>query len=532
MTNMSQYNAALYLRISQEDTNKTEVKDSTSIETQRIKLMSFATKNRIPVYDVYCDDGFSGTNFNRPEFKRLIQDIKDMKVNCVIVKDLSRLGREYIKSGDILENFFPAHNVRFIALDDNIDRQPSLHDTDSHMLIPIYNLLNEFYPADISKKTRSALYAKAEKGEFLSAHVPYGYVRSSITKNFLIPDDRVKGIVEVIFGLIASGWSLSKVARFLHSHEIPNYRDLKDGTRLCSWTSQAVRTIIKNETYLGKVIYGKTKRISYKNSNTLSINESNWIVKEDTHQALVDTNLFEQANKKLQDRQRRIKSSSGHPFRDKLVCSDCGSPLNYCHEPRSNNDKEGYFVCRQNRRYGQAECSRHYIRLSLLIQAINTDLDYYYSILKTSRRRLYNKVLSEHERINYQRKIELEAQLDLSHIEERNLDEIFISIYQDKALRRITEVEYDLLYTEMNLKRVALKHKVDEYHSRLNEVRVQVQHIDLWIDNLLSYTDPPTVANMGSLIDKIEVFDREGTQQKIKVFYTNVGVLKDLVIDL
>ncbi|MEG0854436.1 MAG: recombinase family protein [Angelakisella sp.] len=532
---ISKLQAGLYCRISQED----EVRhgNSASIETQKKKLSDFAAQSSISVYSSYCDDGFSGTTFDRPAFRQLIADIESKKVNCVIVKDLSRLGREYIQSGNLLENFFPKHNTRFIALDDNIDRDPQNPTLESNMMIPFFNLMNEFYPSDISKKTRSALRTKAIHGEYIASIAPYGYRKSPENRHQLIVDESCSEWVPFIFNKFIEGWSLTKIARELHKIKVPSPSDMRCHTHTCSWTSQTIKSILKNEIYCGKTVFGRRTNISYKNKTIIHVPREKWIVVENMHKALVSESQMKEAMTLLQVCKRECISTSTHPFLGKLYCPDCNEPLNFCREPRKSNPDEGYFVCRTNKRYGISECSRHYVRLSVLTEAVSNELIRLYSLASSDRIRLYSLILSQKELLSQRIRYCVETRLEESKCRLGEIEKIFLKLYSDMALKKISQKNYDMIANQLSEEQGTVEKQFWEDTQFVSTVRTETLGIDSFIDKLLACGQElhnPTRKTFHCLIEKILVENKSIEQgveiQNIRIFYCDIGFIAPINI--
>ena len=478
------------------------------------------------------DDGFSGTNYNRPAFGEMLSDIKLGNVNCVIVKDLSRLGREYIQSGQLLENFFPQYDTRFIAIDDSIDLDPNNCNQTTNMMIPFFNLMNEFYPADISKKTRSALQTKGGKGEYLAAFAPFGYKKSSTNKNKLVVDECCAKWVEFIFFKAAEGWSLSKIAKELHYLKVPTATDMRNHEQSYNWGSSVIKIILDNETYLGKTIYGKTKRLSYKNKKIIKLPTDKWSITENTHKALINEDLFREAKLKRKTRTRTTGNGSLQVFSGKLKCPDCHNMLNYCSEPRKGNPDEGYFVCRSNKRFGNQECSRHYIRYSVLEKTVHDEINILLSLALADRTALYKFILTEHEILEQSYKGTMQSNISAIDIRHKELEQIFVKLYQDRALNIINQNDYDTVYVCINDEKDKLyaeKSKIDQFLSSLS---IQTKAIDAFIDILLKtkINDKLNSKAINDLVDFIEVenITKEFGQkiQYIRICYKKIGLLK------
>ena len=288
------YSAALYIRLSKEDGRK----DSGSIGSQRELLKNFAFENGFSVFGEYVDDGFSGTNFERPAFKKMISDIENGKINLVITKDFSRLGRDYISAGQFTEIYFPSKGVRYIAVTDGYDSENSLSD-----MIPFKNIVNEMYARDISRKIRSAFFARMKAGDFIGAFTPFGYRRSSENRHKLVPDEKTAPLVKRIFFESASGKTPLEIAKGLDSDKIPTPLDFRNGiSKSKKWSSATVLKILHNKVYLGHMVQGKTEKISFKSGKSRNVPEERIIEVKNTHEALVDEETFEKANRKYRRR--------------------------------------------------------------------------------------------------------------------------------------------------------------------------------------------------------------------------------------
>ena len=306
------YDAALYLRLSKDDMEEGGAKsESNSIANQRELLRSFVkSQPDIQIFDIYVDDGYSGGNFDRPEFKRMTTDIEAGKVNCVIVKDLSRFGREYIEAGRWIEKTYPALNVRFISVTDQFDSKTADF-SEKSFVVPIKNFVNESYCRDISGKVRSHQKIKREKGEFIGAFAPYGYCKDPENKNCLVIDSYAADIVRKIFSWKIDGFSLGAIAEKLNVRHVQSPKEYKkaNGENYNSgfhssdtpkWSAVQIKRILTNEVYIGNMVQGKQERISYKVKQRLDKPESEWVKVENTHPAIIRQNDFDVVQKLLQ----------------------------------------------------------------------------------------------------------------------------------------------------------------------------------------------------------------------------------------
>lgn len=353
------YIAALYARLSSEDLQEGT---SVSIETQKKILEDYCKSNDIIIYNVYVDDGYTGTNFNRPAFKRMLRDCENKQFNMVVVKDLSRLGREHIETDNYIEKYFPERNIRFVAIGDDYDSESKMQDLD--FIVPMRNLFNQFYPADTSKKVRQAFRAKASRGEFIGAQAPFGYKKSEKDKHVLIIDEETAPIVQRMFNLIAyQGYGFTKIAKQFSSERIltPSAYQARNSNREYSknpydWNLGSVRAIINNETYLGKLVSGKRSVMSFKNKRVIKKDREDWIVVDNMFPPIITRELWDDAHARIGERKRDTTSSFDNIFAGLIRCDKCGKVLGLS----SNKREKPYYVCETYKKKGKHICTPHY----------------------------------------------------------------------------------------------------------------------------------------------------------------------------
>ncbi len=282
------YTAGLYMRLSREDGDG----EGGSIKSQRLMLRAFAGDEKIDVIDEYVDDGYSGTSYDRPEFKRMIEDIESKKINTVIVKDMSRLGRDYISTGELTDVYFPEHFVRFIAINDGYDSMKGSDD-----MAPFRHVINEMYARDISKKIRSSLYAKMRDGQYIGSFAPYGYTKSRSDKNKLVVDPVSSAVVKLIFEMRASGKTVKNIVEKLNDNKILvplDYRNMSKKREIkgTKWTESGVCKILRNQVYIGHTVQGKSIKPSMRSKRSFPKNKKDWIVVKNTHEGIVPEELF------------------------------------------------------------------------------------------------------------------------------------------------------------------------------------------------------------------------------------------------
>ena len=394
VVNKKIWSVALYIRLSQEDSdNGTEKQESNSVTSQKTLLNEFIEEHDdLIVYDTYIDDGFTGTDFNRPSFQRLLEDMRNGNINCVIVKDLSRLGRNYIEVGNYIEQVFPLFNIRFIAINDLVDsfKNPSSTNT---ILVPFKNLINDEYARDTSTKIRTSLNGKKKKGEFIGAFPSYGYIKDPKDKHKLIIDEVAADIVRKIFnwnvneglGKIAICHKLNDLGilnptghKKLELGQNYNNYGIKDNTY--TWTPSTVRNILNNEVYIGNTVQGKRRTKSYKVHKVEVVPKEEWVRVENTHEPIIDKETFTKAQE-LSRRDTKVsqKTNELSIWAGFLKCADCRRAMNKKSSTNKSGSKYEYYICSTYRKKSNKLCTKHTIKEELLekavVQAINLHID-------------------------------------------------------------------------------------------------------------------------------------------------------------
>lgn len=365
------YKAAAYLRLSKEEYNNE--KESNSIINQRQIIDNYLKEHKeYKLVDYYVDDGYSGTNFDRPEFQRMLEDIKNKKIDVIIIKDLSRFGRNYIETGNFVEVVFPAMGVSVISVDENYEMD-SL-DYYGSDYVPLRNLFNDMYAKDISKKVRSSLIVKKHNGEFVGKLAPYGYIKDPKDKHKFLIDKNVSHIIKKIFDMILDGKSKKEVADFLNQNDILtpseylNINTDKDVTVMKKWNSEMVNSILRNENYTGTLFQGKKRKLNYRVNKKINIDKENWIVTENHHEAIINKEKFDKVQDIL-DRQTKVnKDGSIDILSGFLKCKCCGSNM----LKRSSKGKV-YYYCSNYYRKKSCENNKSLSR-SILDELIKKEL--------------------------------------------------------------------------------------------------------------------------------------------------------------
>lgn len=377
------YKAAIYLRLSKEDGDFSfsgEKLESDSISNQRLLIMDYLKKHpEITVVKEYCDDGFTGANFERPDFNKMMDAVRAGEIDCIVVKDLSRFGREYIGSGEYIQKIFPRLGIRFIAINDHYDNaQPGA--ADNELVLPFKNLMNDSYCRDISIKVRSNLEAKRRSGQFVGTRVVFGYMRSPDNKNQLVIDPEAASVVQEIFKWKVEGLSPAQIADQLNTANVPSpieYKKAKGSKqRTCFqtkqvalWSAVAIYRILKNEIYTGTLVQGKTTSPNHKVKKTVAKPSNEWSRTENAHDPIIAPSQFDLVQRLMQDDTRSPVGAKGvHPFSGKIFCADCGSPM-VRRVTRTGGHECAYFICGGNKN-DKNSCSSHSIKESVVYDTV------------------------------------------------------------------------------------------------------------------------------------------------------------------
>ena len=535
MKKQQHYKAALYCRLSVDDGN---FGGSVSIETQKILLEQYCKDHKITDYKFYCDDGCSGTNFDRPSFKKMLSDIDEGKINLVIVKDLSRFGRNYVEAGMYVQRFTDS-NIRFIAADDNYD---SLVNSDD-LLLPIKNVVNEMYARDVSKKTKAAKKAKARDGQFIGSKAPFGYKIDPNDRHHLIVDEPAAQVVKRIFRLASEGVGYNKMAKIFREEKVltpiayfnlnnPDYFKSDYWRKEFDWHVTSIRAILNNEVYLGKLVYGKQRNKSMKSKEKVRNPKEDWIVVENCHEPIITQELWDTVHKILNAKHRPAKAGEVQMFAGLLYCSDCGHCLTYSQKQRKDGSYHGAYSCWMYKTHGKEYCASHYITFDTIYELVLIDIqrnlfqyrkntDKFKSIL-SRKYQSYSQKQAEQITLEYEQK--------QKRCEE--LDKIISRLYEDNVLGRIGDERYESMSQSYELEQVEIKKALPILKSKIDELKRQSDCADNFINVIKKYTiiDKLDAAILNELIDKIVVHHKEQAEdgrtfQQIEIYYRFVGKL-------
>ncbi len=506
------WRAAIYCRLSREDEGTHQ---SESIKNQLDFLEKYVQEQGWELFGTYVDDGYSGTSFDRPDFNRLISDINN-GINLIVTKDLSRLGRDYITTGYYLEKFFPEKRVRYIAVIDGID---TFMKTAGNDISPFRSVINDLYARDISNKVRNAMDTKKRSGKFIGAFPPFGYRKDSTDKNKLIIDEETSVIIERIFNMYLQGYGPSKIANELNREGVITPTKYKEAisnysgrSKVDLWNHNTVRVILKNPTYMGCMRQNTHNKLNYKSKKLVSVPEEQWIIVEDTHEAIIDKVLFEEVQKKLQLANSSFYRGRGKPrlFSGLIFCGDCGSYMT----PQAKNSKGVFMVCSTYKRYTAAYCSRHTMHEEQLEQLVLEDLK---RMAKASLD--YKKVAS---RVSKKESSTITSRVsqELSRLGRRmsELDKINKTLYSDRVSGAISLEQYQELSEEFKNEKTALKLRADAYNQKLAELKAHSadkDNVEELAEALLNLNKLDRRI-LEKMIERIDIYE----DKKIRIHYS------------
>ena len=517
------WRAGVYLRLSSDDGDNAE---SDSIKNQRELISLFLKKEEIEVIDYYIDDGYSGTSMLRPDFKRMMKDLVNEKINTIIVKDLSRFGRNYIEVGKYLELTFPLYGTRFIAVNDNID---SYKDPKSinNVIVPFKNLMNDEYARDISNKVRSVYRTKALNGEIVGGTTPYGYTKNPENKYQLIIDKDEEKNIKLIFKKYLDGDGVIKICKYLNDNKILCRKEIQrrkkknislepdaDSIKY-KWSKSTIGKILTNETYIGNVVQNRTTSVSYKNHKVIYRPRNEWIVVKNTHEPIISKEDFNKVQQIFQERNSERKPATGLTiFYGKLKCADCGSGMCKMEDSRRGRFYSHYY-CR-NYKTTSSSCSPHKIKTSelnhLVLQSVLTQIKLVVDLEKAIQKLKDNGATRELEQ-KYRNNIN-KIENDIEKYKKMKKKD-----YEKWKLDIITQDEFCYNSNEYNEKIKNLEKELTSLNNLYNESIKELKKDNYWIEHFKRNKKIKTLSRemIYELIDCIYV--HEGGNITIKFKY-------------
>ena len=464
ISNPKDYHVALFIRLSKEDENEGP---SGSVTNQQSLLHAFVREHRLDVYDTYIDDGWSGTSFDRPGFQRMLRDIEAGKVNMVITKDLSRLGRDYIMTGHYMERYFPEKRVRYISLLDGVDTgiESSAND-----ITPFRAIMNDMYAKDISKKIKSVKHDKQRKGEFIGGKPMYGYRMHPSEKNRIVIDEDAAPVVRRIFAMALAGTSCRQIAVRLNEEGVLSPAAYAGLTISChgpysgQWSSERITAMLKNETYIGNMVQGRTARISYKTKKCLRRQPQQWVVVEHTHEPLIDPETFRKVQLMVNSRRNTRSRTYDFLLKGLIFCHECGYPLAVMNRRNAAGEDRLFFVCRTYQRFTKAGvCSCHSIKEQTVTEAvIERTREVCEAYLNPERLRpIAAAAVAASGRVDGR-----EEELSALHARIDSMTAHLDRMYMDRLNGLLADVDFERLYRRIKAERTALEEKLRELEAQ------------------------------------------------------------------
>lgn len=482
---------ALYCRLSRDDEL---MGDSNSIVNQKAFLSKYAKDNGFRNIEFFVDDGYTGANFERPDWQRMIRLVEAGKVGTIIAKDMSRVGRNYLEVGVYTEITFPQNNVRFIAVNSGVD---SLNQIDNDFT-PFLNIINEFYVKDSSKKVKATFKLKGESGKPLMTIPPYGYMKDPNDKDHWLVDEEAADVVKHIFELCLNGNGPSQIARILREEGVltPNAYQSSKGRSIrrevplnpTKWNSSSVVKILERYEYCGHTVNFKTHRMSYKIKKKVDNPKEEWMIFRDTHEAIIDEKTFERVQEIRKNRRRPTKTGKTNMFSGLVYCADCGEKMYYC---TTNNfeARQDYFTCSTSRKKGAEVCSSHYIRAVVLEKGVFAFLLSLIWYVADCEELFVQQLMEKQEARSKQELAAKQKQLTKMRKRIEELDFLFKRTYEDMATGKISESRFEKLSSDYESEQEALETKASALETEIAEWENDADNIEKFIDAVNEFED-------------------------------------------
>ena len=523
---------ALYCRLSQEDMQAGE---SESIQNQKLILQRYADEHFFLNTRFFVDDGFSGVSFEREGLQAMLREVEAGNVATVITKDLSRLGRNYLKTGELIEIIFPEYEVRYIAINDGVDTA-----REDNEFTPLRNWFNEFYARDTSKKIRAVKQAKAQRGERVNGEVPYGYIADPNDRNHLIPDPETAHVVRQIFAMYVRGDRMCEIQNWLRDNEILTVGELRyrrtgrtqhprpQLNAWYNWPEKTLYDILARQEYLGHTITAKTYKVSYKSKKTRKNAEDKRYFFPNTHEPLIDEETFALAQKRIATRHRPTKSDEIDLFSGLLFCGDCGYKM-YLQKGAGTPERKHAYTCGnyRNRARNDFLCTTHYIRKSVLKELVRADLQRVMSYVKGHEQEFIRTATECSEQamkkaLGHQRK-----ELDKAEARLGEINLLFRKLYEDNALGRLSNEQFVFLTSGYEDEKRELTKRAAELKKEIDTAAERSADVKRFVALVRRYTEISelTYENVHEFIDRILVYelDKDTNTRKIEIFYSFVG---------
>lgn len=516
---------ALYCRISRED-ELTNV--SSSIETQKAYLKRYSNQNKYDNIRYYIDDGYSGANFERPGFIALKNDIENNLIEIVITKDLSRLGRDYLNTGYYIEHYFPMHNVRYIAINDQVDTDKNDND-----FAPFRNIMNEWYARDISQKIRSAYKTKALNGEFTGPYPPYGYDKDPLDKHKLVINHKQSEIVKKIYQLYLDGNSIYRISRILKQEkvltpraELHRIQGVYDSEFIkkhpYDWATQSILHILENEEYIGKIISNRHQTSSFKSKKLKQNPRSDWIVSTNRHKPIIDIDQFDRVRQLMLKKKKTTQTYNENIFKGKLRCHECGKTFSLA--IRHDRGSHRSFAC-STYRCDTSRCTSHYITYDYLRDYLTEKINEVIMTCKTSKSKYVKQIKNQKSLDN--RIFEYEQTIKRSTERLTEVDELTKKLFEKYVNDKISEDKFYELDRSYDLEKIRLVKIVRNSESKITDSKKEVNDIDAFYELISQHSEITDLQrkHITSLIDKVVIHEKKNKLKKriIDVYFVLIG---------
>ena len=522
---------ALYARLSKDDDL---VGDSNSIVHQKEILAKYAKEHGFTNIEFYVDDGFSGTNFNRPDFQRMMADAEEGKISTVIVKDMSRFGRDYIMVGYYTEIYFSNLNIRFIAINDNVDSNIQTEND----LTPFKNVFNEWYARDTSKKIRAVFKAKGNSGKHLTTNPPFGYKKDPNDKDKWIIDDEAAATVRRIFQMYVDGYRISEIGHKLTEEKVETpilyymNRGIKTNARSEYpeiWDLMSIKYILSQTAYAGHTVNFQTAVKSYKTKKQVNLPRNQWVIFRNTQEAIIDEKTFETVQQMRKAKRARTKYNEPNMFSGLLYCADCGNHLTIQRVAR--NRKMDNFSCATYRKKKKGLCSCHRILVSDLETIVKEDLQKVCEYVFLHEKEFTDEYLSGSKRETVKFQAKTKAELKRLSERQEEIGKIIRKLYEDNVNGRITDERFDFLAKSYEDEGNDLKTKIQEFKNALASSVQEEEKLSKFLKVVKSYTkiEELTPEILNSFIEKIYIGETEKydgrKMQEVEIIYKFIGAI-------
>lgn len=523
---------ALYCRLSRDDDLEG---DSNSIKNQKAILSKYAQDKGFYNASFYVDDGYSGTNFNRPDFQRLIDDVNDGKIGTIIVKDMSRLGRDYLKVGVYTEITFPDAGVRFIAINDGVDSE-SQQDND---FTPFRNIINEWYAKDTSKKIRAVFKAKGNSGKHICTIPPFGYIKDKEDNQKWLVDEEAAETVKEIYMLCIQGYGPTQIARLLtergldtpvlHAKKVGINLPVRENEYSNIWVTETVKTILANPSYLGHTVNFRTKKKSYKSKKKIELPPEDWVVFKNTQEAIIDQDTYDTVQRIRQNKRRPSKMGEMSIFSGLVYCADCGKKMYLCR--CTTMQQKEYFNCSTYRKKSKNLCSSHQITVEAVEQIVLTDIRKVLSYTKDHKQELLEQLRHNDEIKNKQLLSAQRRELEESERRILTLDKLIQGLFEEKVCGNLTDERFKKLTVTYEQEQSDLIEKVKMFRAELSEAKNKLDNIDRFMSLVNKYTEVPELTSeiVREFIYKVIVHEKQKVDghrtQAVEIIYNCVGAI-------